>query len=112
MRLKSLEETLVQQIPEVDDFVRGSNPEAQVHDGAQIVDEEIPNGVASRSLTASESFAKSSLDLPEPSPDSLLASDDFNWEPVMEILEDVTSGLIYIHGKNIVHRDLKPRNGT
>ena len=37
--------------------------------------------------------------------------DEFRWEPVMEILEDITSGLIYIHGKDIVHRDLKPRNG-
>jgi len=45
----------------------------------------------------------------ESSPDA--SPDEFGWEAVMEILEDITSGLIYIHGKNIVHRDLKPRNG-
>jgi serine/threonine protein kinase len=36
----------------------------------------------------------------------------FAWEPVMEILLDITSGLAYLHGKGIVHRDLKPSNGS
>jgi serine/threonine protein kinase len=36
----------------------------------------------------------------------------FDWELVMKILQDVTSGLAYLHSKGIVHRDVKPSNGS
>jgi serine/threonine protein kinase len=34
-----------------------------------------------------------------------------DWEELISILDDITSGLIYIHSQKFVHRDLKPRNG-
>jgi serine/threonine protein kinase len=39
------------------------------------------------------------------------ASVDFNFQSVADILDNVVSGLIYIHERGTVHRDLKPRNG-
>jgi len=35
-----------------------------------------------------------------------------DWEALVAVLKDITSGLIYIHSRKFVHRDLKPRNGT
>ena len=35
-----------------------------------------------------------------------------DWEALIAVLKDITSGLIYIHSQKFVHRDLKPRNGT
>jgi hypothetical protein len=35
-----------------------------------------------------------------------------DWKALIKVLNDITSGLIYIHGQKYVHRDLKPRNGT
>jgi len=37
---------------------------------------------------------------------------DIVWNPIGDILDDVVSGLKYIHSKKVVHRDLKPQNGT
>jgi len=37
---------------------------------------------------------------------------ELDFESVAEILEDIVSGLIYIHQHKTVHRDLKPANGT
>jgi hypothetical protein len=37
---------------------------------------------------------------------------DIAWEPIGPIIENIVSGLKYIHGKRVVHRDLKPQNGT
>jgi len=34
------------------------------------------------------------------------------WDPILQILDDITCGLVYIHGKRFVHRDLKPQNGN
>lgn len=36
---------------------------------------------------------------------------DINWELIGDILQDISSGLIYLHHNRIVHRNLKPRNG-
>jgi hypothetical protein len=47
----------------------------------------------------------------DPHTPNLPSMDEIDGETVMDILDDITSGLIYIHGKNIVHRDLKPSNG-
>jgi serine/threonine protein kinase len=36
---------------------------------------------------------------------------DFDWERVLNVIEEVISALAYIHKLGIAHRDLKPRNG-
>jgi hypothetical protein len=36
---------------------------------------------------------------------------DFDFESVADILDNIISGLTYIHGRNVVHGDLRPRNG-
>ena len=38
-------------------------------------------------------------------------SDDIEWDPILRIFEDISSGLAFIHSKRFVHRDLKPTNG-
>jgi serine/threonine protein kinase len=40
------------------------------------------------------------------------ANQDIAWEPIGTIIDNIVSGLNYIHGKRVVHRDLKPQNGT
>jgi len=37
---------------------------------------------------------------------------EFNLEPILTIVDEITSALRYIHSQKMVHRDLKPRNGT
>lgn len=37
---------------------------------------------------------------------------EIDWRSVLDIIEDIVSGLVYLHGQNIVHRDLKPWNST
>ena len=35
----------------------------------------------------------------------------FTWEHVIEILENIVIGLVFIHERSTAHRDLKPQNG-
>ena len=55
--------------------------------------------------------------VPLPSPvesisSSLSIEAGIDWASALDIIEDVASGLVYIHDQNIVHRDLKPQNGS
>lgn len=40
------------------------------------------------------------------------SSSGFDWVSVVDIINDINRGLVYLHQNNIVHRDLKPKNGT
>jgi hypothetical protein len=40
------------------------------------------------------------------------ATDDYDWASILDIMDDITRGLEYVHENGTVHRDLKPRNGT
>ena len=56
-----------------------------------------PNSEDSRVVSSSENFPEDEL---------------IDWGPLITVLKDITSGLIYIHSQKFVHRDLKPRNGS
>ena len=45
-------------------------------------------------------------------PTGILATLEINWneKSIWEFIEQLASGLSYLHGKRIIHRDLKPNN--
>lgn len=46
-----------------------------------------------------------------PAPPTFPEDEQIGWQALINVLKDITSGLIYIHSQRFVHRDLKPSNG-
>jgi hypothetical protein len=111
MGLNSVEGVPDQKIPARDDFVGAKNSASQLRDAAINIGPTVDHDHPDQALGIPGDGFIGLPTPPESSSDPPPADNELNWEPVMEILDDMTSGLIYIHGKNIVHRDLKPRNG-
>jgi len=59
---------------------------------------------------ARDMLAKEFTETANETSQSLEMAGGIDWESVLAIIEDIVSGLVYIHGQDTVHRDLKPRN--
>lgn len=40
------------------------------------------------------------------------SSPEFDWQSVIDVIQDINRGLMYLHQNRVVHRDVKPKNGT
>jgi len=66
-----------------------------------------------KGISPSSNCSNEALDTPLPIPDTREDSGsvlEFDFESVAEIVEDIVSGLIYLHEHKTGHRDLKPGN--
>jgi len=70
--------------------------------------EQKANGI-SRSSNCAKEDLDTSIPIPKTREDGSAVL-DFDFESVVEIVEDIVSGLIYLHEHKTVHRDLKPGN--
>jgi serine/threonine protein kinase len=86
--------------------IHGAGQKSEI---ASTLDSEIHEGevdsLSTGSLAAASSKIASSNDPNESPP-------EFDWQSVVNIIEDINRGLIYLHQNKTVHRDLKPKNGT
>jgi serine/threonine protein kinase len=84
--------------------IHGAGQKSEI---ASTLDSEIHEGevdsLSTGSLAAASSKIASSNDPNESPP-------EFDWQSVVNIIEDINRGLIYLHQNKTVHRDLKPKN--
>jgi serine/threonine protein kinase len=62
--------------------------------------------------TTTQTFLNNETPPPAPHLPTFPEDEQIDWEALISVLKDITSGLVYIHQHGFVHRDLKPRNGS
>jgi serine/threonine protein kinase len=74
---------------------------------------QLPIGALQIPITASrrEETPRQALQTPDSTEANLSKAEPYSWDALLDVLDDISKGLKYIHGKKFVHRDLKPRNG-
>jgi|SRR5579862_4789705 len=85
--------------------IYAAGQKAQGSESGSVLDT-VSGQVERESLSTGTTEATTTDESNEPSP-------DFDqWESVVDIIDDINRGLIYLHQNDTVHRDLKPKNGN